>query len=129
MPTFRYRYAADNPPSPAVLVSIAHPNTNARVESIWGLVDTGADQTVIPESLVDELDLVKLDEELICGFDGQPQVLQTQTVLLQVRDFLPIELEVLASPHVKYPIIGRDVLNRYTLTLDGRQRMLTVTDE
>jgi predicted aspartyl protease len=129
MPTFRYRYAALDPPAPSLLLNLAHPVTGTRVENISALADSGADQTVIPSRLVDELGLPKLDQEVVRGFDGAPQILGVYAIVMQVRDLAPIEITVIASPRITYAIIGRDVLNRYTVTLDGRKEMLTITDD
>ena len=38
-----------SPPAPAVLLNLGNPVTDARVEDAWGLADSGADQTVLPE--------------------------------------------------------------------------------
>jgi len=90
MPTFRYHYAADNPPAPAVLLNLADPDSAARVQDNWGLVDSGADQTVLPVSLVVNLGLAKLDVQLIHGFDGTTQLLETYIVLLQFEIYYPL---------------------------------------
>jgi hypothetical protein len=129
MPTFRYRYTGGNPPSPAVLLNLNNPLANARVQDIWGLVDSGADQSVLPEAMIVTLGLVKLDQEVIRGFDGRPQLLGTYKVVFQIRDLAPIELEIIASPHINYPIVGRDVLNRYKVVLDGPNGMLEITGD
>jgi predicted aspartyl protease len=129
MPTFRYRYAAIDPPAPSLLLNLSHPVTGAKVGNASALADSGADQMVIPSGLIDELGLPKLDQELVRGFDGAPQILDVYAIVLRVRDLAPIEIKVIASPRVTYAIVGRDVLNRYTVTLDGRNGILTITDE
>jgi hypothetical protein len=129
MPTFRYRYAAGNPPAPSVLLNLAHPVTGRRLADVPALADSGADQTVIPERLVEPLGLLRLDQEVVRGFDGTPQLLPTYLVLLQVRDLAPVEVEVIASPRVDNAVVGRDVLNRYRVMLDEPAMVMTITDE
>ncbi|MFO0823485.1 MAG: retroviral-like aspartic protease family protein [Gemmataceae bacterium] len=129
MPTFRYRYAAITPPAPALLLNLTHPITGTEAQNISVLLDTGADQTVLPERLAEQLELLKLDQELIRGFDGAPQVLGVYSVVLQVRDLIPFEIKVIASPKVASVVVGRDVLNRYRLVLDGPNGVLEITGD
>ncbi len=129
MPTFRYRYSPGDPPAPSVLLNLTHPVTGQRVENLAALADTGADQTVVPESVVAALELPQLDQEVVRGFDGAAQILPTYLVVLQVRDLAPVEVEVIASSRVSNAVVGRDVLNRYRVMLNGPGRVLEISDE
>jgi predicted aspartyl protease len=129
MPTFRYRYSPGTPAVPSVLLNLAHPVTGQRVENVAALADTGADQTVIPERVVEALGLLQLDQEVVRGFDGGSQILPTYLVQLQIRDLTPVEVEVIASGRVPNAVVGRDVLNRYTIVLDGPGLVLSISDE
>jgi hypothetical protein len=103
MPTFRYRYSPGNPAAPSVLLNLAHPVTGQRVENVAALADTGADQTVLPDRLVEALGLLQLDQEVVRGFDGAPQILPTYLVHLQIRDLASVEVEVIASGRARTP--------------------------
>ena len=129
MPSFRYRYAIGTPPSPSVLLNLTHPVTGPRVEDVPALVDTGADQTVIPERLILALGLIQLDQQLVRGFDGSPRLLPTFLTRIQVRDLPRFDLEIIASPAIENAILGRDVLNRYKVVLDGPGQVMTISDE
>ncbi len=129
MPSFRYRYAIGTPPSPSVLLNLTHPVTGQRVEDVPALVDTGADQTVIPERLILALGLIQLDQQLVRGFDGSPRLLPTFLTRIQVRDLPRFDLEIIASPAIENAILGRDVLNRYKVVLDGPGQVMTISDE
>jgi len=128
MASYRYKYSPSTPPAPSVLLNLTHPVTNVRAENLSALADTGADQTVIPERFVGQLGLLKLDEEVVRGFDGTPQVLGTYSVILQVRDLIPMEVEVIASSRIPYAVVGRDVLNHYKIVLDGPNGVLDISE-
>ena len=129
MPTFRYRYSSSTPPGPAVLLNLAHPVSGQRLEDVSALVDSGADQSVIPERIVEALGLLQIDQEIVRGFDGSSQILATYLVVLQIRDLAPVEIEVLASSRVPYAVVGRDVLNRYKVVLDGPGSVMSISDD
>lgn len=129
MSSFRYRYAIGSPPSPSVLLNLTHPVTGQRVEDVPAIVDAGADQTVIPERLILELGLIQLDQQLVRGFDGSPRLLPTFLTRIQVRDLPRFDLEIIASPAIENAILGRDVLNRYKVVLDGPGQVMTISDE
>lgn len=128
MPTFVYRYAAGDPPAPGVLLNLAHPVTGRRTEGVPALVDTGADLSVLPDRLVTDLGLLRVDEQVVEGFDGGPRVLSVYLVILQVRDLPPVEVRVVRGD-VTNAILGRDVLNRYKVTLDGPGQVMTISDD
>jgi predicted aspartyl protease len=126
----RFRYALDTPPAPAALVDLIHPTDDARrAESRPGLIDTGADQTVIPIRLVDDLGLIQVGEVVVKGYDGSTQRRPTYLVRFAIHTFPPIDVTAIALDGVPNIIVGRDVLNRYTVTLKGRESMLEITDE
>ena len=128
MRTFFYRYSPGNPPTPSVLLNLRHPIATRLTSDVPALVDSGADQTVLPMQIVRTLGLNQLDETLVKGFDGSIQVLATYPLSLCIRDMKPILVEVLASDRVEYAILGRDVLNRYRIIFDGPKQRLELTD-
>src|SRR5688572_17553218 len=67
----RYAYNRQvSPPAPFVHVTISEPDLRAALNDIPAQVDTAADMTVLPQSLVDRLGLVQLDRVPAVGFDG-----------------------------------------------------------
>jgi predicted aspartyl protease len=129
MPTFRYRYSSADPPAPTVFLRLTHPTTGVSVDDLPGLVDTGADQTVVPRRVADHLSLPQLDQQRVEGFDGTPQFLPTAVLRLAVRDLSPVEMEVIVSDRVRYVVLGRDVLNRYVIALDGPNTVLQISGD
>lgn len=123
----RYNYNRQvSPPAPFVHVSIRPPNEGSAEAVIPAQLDTAADLSVIPGRLVDELQLLPLDSVSALGFGGHLMTLPTFLVEIRVRDLGPVCVKVLASPDEPYALLGRDVLNRYTVTLDGPNLVLEI---
>jgi hypothetical protein len=116
----RYAYNRQvEPPAPFVHVTLLCADTGLSTNEIPALLDTAADRTVIPASLVSRLGLVPMDEVSVAGFGGQVVLIPTYFVELSIRTLTPLPLEVLAHPEEPYVLLGRDVLNRHRLVLDG----------
>lgn len=124
---FHYRYSPvgpGRPPAAFVHVNLSSDETGRRVESLPALADTGADQTVLPDRVVSELQLVPFDRVTVSGYNGPAEDCQTYLVRLAVRDLPPVEMTVLASWSESYAILGRDLLNRHRVVFDGPNQRL-----
>ncbi len=118
--TARYPYIQDlHPPAPFVHVTLRVLGGEREIANLPAQVDTGADRAVLPLSAVESLGLVQLDTIQIGGFGGVEQSVPTYAVLLGLRQFPPVLVEVLASKAEKWVLLGRDILNRHRCTLDG----------
>jgi predicted aspartyl protease len=116
----RYTYNQQvTPPAPFVHVLVRPPFAGPAGVVIPAQLDTGADLSVIPGRLVDELQLVPLDSVAALGFGGHLLTLPTFLVELQIKDMTPVTVKVLASQDESYVLLGRDVLNRFSIVLDG----------
>jgi hypothetical protein len=109
------RYA---PPAPIAMVSLQHPDSGESIADIPMLLDSGADATLPPRSSVIALGLTGTGERYeLVAFDGttnESEAVQAVLVFLNKTfrgRFLQIESEV--------GVIGRNVLNRVRLLLDG----------
>jgi predicted aspartyl protease len=102
-----------------VHVSVRPPVAGAVAVTVPAQIDTGADLSVIPGRLVEELRLIPLDSVSALGFGGHLLTLPTYLVELQIRELDPIAVKVLASQEEPYALLGRDVLNRFAILLDG----------
>jgi hypothetical protein len=123
----RYAYNRQvTPPAPFVHVSLRPPQEGAAGVVVPAQIDTAADLSVIPGRFVEELHLVPLDSVSALGFGGHLVTLPTFLVELQVRDLTPATVKVLASHDEPYVLLGRDVLNRFTILLDGPNLVIEV---
>jgi hypothetical protein len=105
-------------------VSVRPPYEGATGIIVPAQIDTAADLSVIPGRLVEELQLVPLDSIAVLGFGGLLLTLPTFLVEFRVRGLDPVTVKVLASHDEPYALLGRDVLNRFTVLLDGPNLVL-----
>jgi hypothetical protein len=96
------------------------------VSGLPAQLDTAADMTVIPWRVVDELELQQHDVIETLGFGGHVATATSFLVRLQVHEFEPVIIEVLASRDESYVLLGRDVVNGFRVLLDGPGLLLEI---
>ena len=106
------------PAAPVATVSLRRPGSNASIENVPMLIDSGADATLLPESAIVSLGLAGTGERYaLVSFDGTISESEAVHAVLLFLDktfrgrFLPVKSEI--------GVIGRNVLNRVRLLLDG----------
>lgn len=115
----RFDYSAnEEPPAPAFPVRVRHPALRDRSLDLTGKIDTGADLTAIPVSVVAALTLDRTTDMAVAGFDGLPRRVELYAVQLELPTGERSRLNALAVP-ADYVLLGRDVLNQLRLLLDG----------
>jgi predicted aspartyl protease len=123
----RYRYNRQvAPPAPFVNVTIRAPAPGAEASNRPAQLDTAAYRTVIPAFLAQELGLEPLDEISVTALGGHTIELLSYIIELQVHDFPPRRIEVVASDDEPHCLLGRDVLNGLRITLDGPNLSLVI---
>jgi hypothetical protein len=106
------------PPAPFLDVSVHSPLHSDVVQSVRAKLDTGADISAIPASLVEELGLHPESQLLVEGYDLQPATLYTYYITLVIAQVHFQRLEVIPFPE-RYVLLGRDVLNHFYARLNG----------
>ena len=124
----RYSYVKHlTPPAPFVYVSVRCLATNEAIADAPAQIDTAADRTVLPDSMVRSLGLVEDGRLLFQGFAGEVVELPVFLVEIRIASLEPILIRAAlgqAEPHV---LLGRDVLNRHDILLQGSQLSLEVS--
>jgi hypothetical protein len=118
----RYLYNRQcNPPAPFVHVALRCPQTGKELTDVPAQLDTASDRTTVPWNVVEALALVQIDEALVESYGGEIAAVPVFNVRVVIRQLPPIDLNVFSRKGEPYVLLGRDVLNRYRIVLDGPQ--------
>jgi hypothetical protein len=114
------------PPAPFIDVVISHSEDTAQTINVRAIIDTAADVSAIPMTLVDQLELPITKKLMVKGYDDVPTSVFTYSVLLEVSQVQFRNLRVIATPRA-YVILGRDVLNHFYIQLNGPELTFDVS--
>lgn len=120
--TAKLRYSTEyDPPAPVVPVRLGSPSGGAGA-LVVALIDTGADVTVMPLAVVQNLALPVVATTRIAGVVGATRANVHAGILEVAGTSKMIELVALGAEG----ILGRDVTNHWVLSLDGPRRALEI---
>ena len=114
-----------NPPAPVMEVSLSIPTGQSVILKLPALLDSGADITVIPEWIVQQLQLRYVDEIIASGYDGIPKQTFVYSVKLIFNDLGDFIVRAIPSNN-DHVLMGRDILNRWSLLLEGRKKIFEI---
>jgi predicted aspartyl protease len=108
-----------NPPAPIAKIALRNVETRERVKDVSVFLDTGADISLLPTSAIGKLQIEPSGEKVnLLGFDdsqSRSEIYHLQVIFLGKRitgDYCAID--------DKIGILGRDVLNEFSVTFDGK---------
>jgi hypothetical protein len=114
MPRYDAQFA---PPAPVARINLRSVDRRKGVSNVAMFIDSGADVTFLPASAVNQLGLPNQGDREVTAFDGSESVAGS------------VECELLFLGQVyrgayliiddQYGLLGRDVLNRLCIVLDG----------
>lgn len=112
----RFTYSGEySPPAPVLPIAVGRPQ-DAGVVLVPALVDTGADLTVLPADVVAQLRLPHTGRAAVAGFDELRRILPLCTADIRLAG---ATFTVEAAAHGTVALVGRDLLNRLDVHLDG----------
>lgn len=124
----RYDDTTLDPPGPMVNVTVRPPGCAEPTWKTLGQLDTGADVTLIPASVADELQLAPEEYHIImAGYDNAETERMAYFVDLEIAGHTLESVEVVAVP-TDTVLVGRDVLNHFIVTLNGKTLTFELQD-
>ena len=119
-----------HPPAPVLSVGIAIPDEAPLQEAFTALVDTGADGTFIPSSVLENLNLpVSYMTNVRSHLGERLYRVPVHKIDLILSDSIRLpSVEVVSDDFGEQIIIGRNVLNKLLLHLDGPKQTTKVTE-
>ncbi len=105
------------PAAPILPVGVSVVNKPNQSFSIPALLDTAADISVLPSTLIDQLELAPVSETMVEGFEGLvPASVYVVAFHIAGARLYPARVVTHAA---RYALLGRNVLNSLYIRLDG----------
>lgn len=120
MRTYTYPYSAHYSPSmPVVELTLYIPGRAQSEQQRVGIIDTGSDATMIPLSILEIMGARAVKEGTIRGITGMSKLVSLYLIGMKIGPEDVHAVRVVGMPSGDEIILGRDVLNRVMLTLNG----------
>ena len=122
----KYKYSRNfDPPAPVIEVSISAPLSKVSTSST-ALVDSGADITVIPERIIAQLKLQRVDSTPVSGFGKRVIQTTVYSATLEIEGISESKIYRILGWSEDYALIGRDLLNQFIAVLNGLSQELSL---
>jgi hypothetical protein len=116
-----------HPPFPALTTYLR--NGDERIGPFLALLDTGADVTFVPVDLLQEIEAMAALKATVRSHFGELQPIQLYIVGFQVENLTLASTYVVGDEIGDAIILGRDVLNKLPLFIDGMQAQTELLDD
>jgi predicted aspartyl protease len=113
-------------PAAPVLEIAVDGYTSLPPQRLTALVDTGADGTILPITILNTVGAQYESTARMRGVTGSPQWVDRYKVRIQIGEMAVHGVAVVAGPANGEAILGRDVLNHLKFILDGPAHMLEI---
>ncbi len=118
----KYSYShVYHPPAPTLEVIFVTAAENRRTRPFIGIVDSGADGTLVPLRFLNEIQAPSTSEMFLRSHWGERRSAWLYLVDVQIGSLVLPGMEVVGDEFSDEIILGRDVLNRLKIVLDGPQ--------
>lgn len=112
------------PPAPVLEIRLGYPGERLSIGPLAAIIDTGADGTLIPLALVDKLGAPFVDDIRIRSHWEEWRNVQLFTVDVGIGDIRLPAIEVVGDPAGIEIVLGRNLLNRMAMILDGPENLV-----
>lgn len=107
-------------------MTLARIDDGKKSQPIPALVDSGADRTVIPLAMAEELALPQAGVIEAAGLNQITSIMPVYVAWIAIGDMAPVAADVMAAAGEQYVLLGRDILNGYRVMLDGPGLLCTI---
>lgn len=116
------------PPAPVIDIAVDGYSSNAPM-IIRALIDSGADGTMIPLSVLKKVGAAYTDSVRMSGVTGSSEQKDRYRVRIQIGDIVVKGIDAVAVNEDSDSLIGRDVLSQLVVTLDGLAAETRISDQ
>ena len=107
------------PPIPSLDLILQSASAGKSTDILSAVVDTGADITLVPLALLRQIDAPELDEVRLYSHWGHATSAITYLVDVRFGNDTLSGIEVVADIRSQEVLVGRDILNKLMLFIDG----------
>jgi len=111
------------PAAPVCEVYLGAGGKEPTVGPLTALIDTGADLTVVPLSYLQQVKAPQVSQGRVRSIGTEARFVDIYAVSLKLSGLTLSALQVLADEYETEIVLGRTVLNRFKLILDGPASM------
>jgi predicted aspartyl protease len=122
------RFDYDNnfiPAMPIAQIVVRHREKQVRLSA---LLDSGADGTMIPRRILQEINAPYQEQLVMRGVTGESEIVDTYLVVIEIGPYTTYGIQAIAIGDYEEAIIGRDVMNNLVITLDGLAQETIIAD-
>ncbi len=116
------------PPAPFVDITIISMAEMLRVDPLPAMVDSGADGTIVPQKYLDQVHAPPTVEMGLRSQWGERRRVMLYLVDIRVGEINLPGIEVVGDDRSDEIVLGRDVLNRLRILLNGPVAIVNVSD-
>lgn len=116
------------PVAPVLEVTVRSAETGNSIGPLTALVDTGTDVTTVPLSIVNALQAPLARQALVEAHWGARLLVSLFTIDVHIDAWTMPSVDVIADPRGAEIILGRDILNKLWLKLDGPAQTVEVAN-
>ncbi len=120
-------YSSDFYPAMPVVDILVKPEVNEHGINLTAIVDSGADNTMLPANILDQLNVSKTQTAWMTGVSGSRVAVNLYWIFVQIGDFQPIYTEVIGIQNRDEVIIGRDIINQFAVLLNGPAHTIEIS--
>lgn len=114
-----YERRAFDPAMPVLDIGVSRPGVSVPFATVAAVVDTGADGTLIPQDILEQVDAIFVDRAYLRGITGQRQLVDLYLVTVHLGPLHIGGVRAVALASGDTAILGRDVLNQLDIALRG----------
>ena len=122
--SFEYDLTYPGPAFPVAQITIVGRHNQSTRQT--ALIDTGADATAIPLSILQQIDARRLDRAFARKMDGSRYQTVLYSVTIHIGPYPIYGIEAIANQNTSEIILGRDVLNQLIITLNGLAEIMDI---
>jgi predicted aspartyl protease len=117
-----------DPPFPQLIINLRNSNDD-RLGPFPALLDSGADVTFVPISLLEQLTSWRGEEARVRSHFGEYQIVRLYLISVQINTAQLSGLYIVGDEVGDEIILGRDILNKLPIFLDGPAQQTEVLDD